>query len=84
MPASEHPYYKYFPEIGEEEYESYIGLPIQLQNRFMGVLVGQTNERRLIHPSEESFFQIISNRLAALLEVADSLERLKPPTFCIP
>lgn len=80
MPASEHPYYKYFPEIGEEEYESYIGLPIQLQNRFMGVLVGQTNERRLIHPSEESFFQIISNRLAALLEVADSLERLKPPT----
>ena len=79
MPASEHPYYKYFPEIGEEEYESYIGLPIQLQNRFMGVLVGQTNERRLIHPSEESFFQIISNRLAALLEVADSLERLKPP-----
>lgn len=80
MPASEHPYYKYFPEIGEEEYESYIGLPIQLQNRFMGVLVGQTNERRLIHPSEESFFQIISNRLAALLEVADSLERLKPPS----
>ena len=80
MPASEHPYYKYFPEIGEEEYESYIGLPIQLQNRFMGVLVAQTNERRLIHPSEESFFQIISNRLAALLEVADSLERLKPPS----
>ena len=80
MPASEHPYYKYFPEIGEEEYESYIGLPIQLQNRFMGVLVGQTNEQRLIHPSEESFFQIIANRLAALLEVADSLERLKPPS----
>ncbi len=80
MPASEHPYYKYFPEIGAAEYESYIGLPIQLQNRFMGVLVGQTNERRLIHPSEESFFQIISNRLAALLEVADSLERLKPPS----
>lgn len=78
MPASEHPYYKYFPEIGEEEYESYIGLPIQLQNRYMGVLVGQTNEQRLIHPSEESLFQIISNRLAALLEVADSLERLKP------
>nr|NIT14556.1 GAF domain-containing protein [Candidatus Dadabacteria bacterium] len=52
MPASEHPYYKYFPEIGEEEYESYIGLPIQLQNRLMGVLVGQTNEKRLIHPSE--------------------------------
>lgn len=77
MPASEHPYYKYFPEIGEEEYESYLGAPIQLQNTLMGVLVGQTNEKRLIHPSEESLFQIISSRLAALLEVADSLERLK-------
>lgn len=78
MPASEHPYYKYFPEIGEEEYESYIGVPIILQNKLMGVLVGQTNIKRLIHPSEESLFQIIANRLAALLEVADSLERLKP------
>lgn len=77
MPASEHPFYKYFPEIGEEEFESYIGVPIQLQNRFIGVLVGQTKEKRLIHPSEESIFQIISSRIAALLEVADSLERLK-------
>ncbi len=81
MPASEHPRYRYFPEIGEEEYESYIGVPIILQNRCIGVLVGQTKEKRLINPAEESLFQIIASRLAGLLEVADRLERLKTPSI---
>lgn len=81
MPASEHPRYRYFPEIGEEEYESYIGVPILLQNRCMGVLVGQTKEKRLITPAEETLFQIIASRLAGLLEVADRLERLKTPSI---
>ncbi len=81
MPASHHPRYRYFPEIGEEEYESYIGVPILLQNQCLGVLVGQTKERRLINPAEETLFQIIASRLAGLLEVADRLERLKTPSI---
>ncbi|MGH7889618.1 MAG: GAF domain-containing protein, partial [Thermodesulfobacteriota bacterium] len=81
MPASHHPRYRYFPEIGEEEYESYIGVPILLQNQCLGVLVGQTRERRLINPAEETLFQIIASRLAGLLEVADRLDRLKTPSI---
>ncbi len=81
MPASKHPRYKYFPEIGEEEYESYIGVPILLQNRCIGVLVGQTKEERVINPAEEMLFEIIASRLAGLLEVADRLERLKTPSI---
>jgi phosphotransferase system, enzyme I, PtsP len=80
MPASHHPRYKYFPDIGEEEYESYIGVPILLQNKCLGVLVGQTKERRLINPAEETLFHIIASRLAGLLEVADRLERLQTPS----
>ncbi|HWP91329.1 MAG TPA: phosphoenolpyruvate--protein phosphotransferase [Thermodesulfobacteriota bacterium] len=80
MPASHHPRYRYFPEIGEEEYESYIGVPILLQNLCLGVLVGQTREKRLINPAEETLFQIIASRLAGLLEVADRLERLHTPS----
>ncbi|MER3445565.1 MAG: phosphoenolpyruvate--protein phosphotransferase [Candidatus Dadabacteria bacterium] len=80
MPASGHPRYRYFPDIGEEEYESYIGVPILLQNRCLGVLVGQTKEKRLINPAEETLFQIIASRLAGLLEVADRLERLRAPS----
>lgn len=81
MPASEHPRYKYFPEISEEEYESYIGVPILLQNKCIGVLVGQTKEKRIINPAEEMLFEIIASRLAGLLEVADRLERLKTPSI---
>ncbi len=81
MPASHHPRYKYFPEIGEEEYESYIGVPILLQNKCIGVLVGQTKEKRVINPAEEMLFEIIASRLAGLLEVADRLERLKTPSI---
>lgn len=81
MPASQHPRYKYFAEIGEEEYESYIGVPILLQNRCIGVLVGQTKEKRVINPAEEMLFEIIASRLAGLLEVADRLERLKTPSI---
>ena len=81
MPASRHKRYKYFPEIGEEEYESYIGVPILLQNRCIGVLVGQTKEKRAINPAEEMLFEIIASRLAGLLEVADRLERLKTPSI---
>lgn len=81
MPASQHKRYKYFPEIGEEEYESYIGVPILLQNHCIGVLVGQTKEKRPINPAEEMLFEIIASRLAGLLEVADRLERLKTPSI---
>ncbi len=81
MPASEHSHYKYFPEISEEEYESYIGVPIILQNKCIGVLVGQTKEKRAINPAEEMLFEIIASRLAGLLEVADRLERLRTPAI---
>lgn len=81
MPASKHPRFKYFEEIGEEEYESFIGVPLLLQNRCLGVLVGQTRDRRTINPAEETLFQIIASRLAGLLEVADRLERLKTPSI---
>ncbi|MGH7885444.1 MAG: phosphoenolpyruvate--protein phosphotransferase [Thermodesulfobacteriota bacterium] len=77
MPASKHPSYKYFPEIGEEEYESYIGVPIILNNVCVGVLVGQNKDQRPINPAEETLFQIVSLSLAGLLEVADTLDRLK-------
>lgn len=81
MPASRHPGYKYFPEIGEEEYESYIGVPIILNNRCVGVLVGQNRELRPINPAEETLFQIVALSLAGLLEVADTLSRLKTPSI---
>ncbi|MBI9074165.1 MAG: phosphoenolpyruvate--protein phosphotransferase [Desulfatibacillum sp.] len=76
MPASKHPDFKYFPELGEDKYEVYLGVPILLQRKALGVLVAQTANRRSLLPAEQTLFEIIASRLAGLLEVADRLERL--------
>ncbi len=81
MPASKHKNYKYFPEIGEEEYESYIGVPIMLHDMCVGVLVGQNKAPIQITPAEQTLFQIVALRLAGVLEVANTLDRLKPPSI---
>lgn len=82
MDASAHPRYKPLPHIaGEKEYDCYLGVPIVLNNRPVGVLVGQTGERRHITPAEQTLFEIISSRLAGLLEVADTLDRLHTPSI---
>ena len=44
-------------------------------------MIGQTIESRHINPAEETLFKIIASRLAGLLEVADTLERLKSPSI---
>jgi phosphotransferase system enzyme I (PtsP) len=79
MPASKHKHYKYIPAIGEKKFESYIGVPIILGQRTLGVLVAQIREQELISPAEETLFQLISSRLAGLLDVANRVEKLKKP-----
>ncbi|MFP4475423.1 MAG: phosphoenolpyruvate--protein phosphotransferase [Desulfatibacillaceae bacterium] len=78
-PASGHEAFKFFPDIGEERYESYIGVPIMLRGRCLGVLVCQGDKRRVIHPAEQTLLHIVASRLAGLLEVADRLDRLQKP-----
>src|SRR3970282_1458938 len=58
-----------------------MGVLIMLQNKCLGVLVGQTRDKRLINPAEETLFQIIASRLAGLLEVADRLDRPQTPSI---
>ena len=47
-----HPQFKYFPEAGEEPYESFLGVPIGFKTDLEGVLVVQTIEPRIYTPSE--------------------------------
>ena len=44
--ASEHPRYKYFPETGEERFESLMAAPLIVRGMAMGVLTVQTTVRR--------------------------------------
>ncbi len=81
MNVSQHPKYKTAPGDPEEKYDCYLGVPIVLNNRCVGVLVGQTSGRRHITPAEQTLFEIIASRLAGLLEVADTLDRLNTPSI---
>jgi len=75
-PASSHPRYKYFPDSGEWAYESYLGAPVLLREKCLGVLVAQYHEEKEFHPSCATLFEIIAGRLAGLLEVAGRIESL--------
>ena len=44
--AISHPRFKFFPEIGEEKYHSFLGVPVGLGNSPLGVLVLQSRRRR--------------------------------------
>ena len=50
--ASEHPRFKYFPEAGEEKYNSFHGLAVIDEGQLQGVLVVQTIEAREYSESE--------------------------------
>lgn len=79
-PASEHPNYKYIPELGEEKFESYIGAPILLGNRALGVLVGQTVQEQPISTAEEILFQFIASRLSGVIELASRVSHIHSPS----
>jgi phosphotransferase system enzyme I (PtsP) len=76
IPASGHPRYKYFPDSGEWEFETFIGSPIMQGSRCLGVLVGQFRDERQIFSSCETLFEIIASRLSGVLEVAGRLESI--------
>ena len=50
--AREHPRYKYFKESGEEEYHSFLGVPLIDRGVLQGVLVVQTKDPRVFRDNE--------------------------------
>ena len=83
--ASSHPNFKYLPDVGEDEYLSFLGVPILSQGSLLGVLVVQSKLRQIFGEQEESFMvtlaaQIgttISRSLEATPIEEDMLQRLK-------
>lgn len=67
--APEHPRFKYFPEADEDEYQSFLGVPVVHEGNVCGVLVVQTIEARTFSPAETSelmkIAELISRRLYA-------------------
>jgi len=66
--AQEHERYRYFPETGEERYESFLGVPIIHHKKVLGVLVVQeASNVRCFDEGEEAFLITVSAQLASVI-----------------
>lgn len=89
--AHKHPNFRYFPEIGEELFKSFMGAPIIHHGVVLGVLVVQQRDARKFEEPEEAFLVTLSAQLAgviahaeatgALQQIANSLQSTLEATF---
>lgn len=74
-PASQHPKYKFFPELGEKAFETFIGVPVMFHRRCLGVLVVQAREEQDRNTSCEELLEIVASRVAHLIEVGGRIDQ---------
>lgn len=65
--AALHPNFQFFPDIGEEPFYAFLGVPIIHQRDVLGVLVVQQAERRRFDDSDEAFLVTMSAQLAGVI-----------------
>lgn len=75
--APVHPRFKFFPELGEERYHSFLGVPVLEREAPLGVLVVQTLRRRSFTDDEVSLLRTIAHQIASVLVRAQLLDSLK-------
>jgi glycogen phosphorylase len=74
-----HPRYKYFKESGEEEYQSFLGVPLIDRGVLQGVLVVQTKEARAFRDQEIRMLVEAANQVAPVVSEARTLDRFIAP-----
>lgn len=67
--APSHPNFKYLPDVGEDEFLSFLGVPVINQGELLGVLVVQCKEKRQFDEQEESFLITLSAQIASIISV---------------
>jgi len=71
--ARDHVNFRYFPETGEERYESLLAAPLIMQSATIGVLVIQTVEARDFEQSDVELIQTCAQLLAPVVTNAQLL-----------
>jgi phosphotransferase system enzyme I (PtsP) len=70
--ASQHPRFHYIPEIGEEPFNAFLGVPVIHHRQVLGVLVVQQREKRRFDESEEAFLVTLAAQLATVIAHAEA------------
>ncbi len=73
--AQNHPNFAYFPETGEELYQSFLGVPVLRGGRVVGVLVVQNTVKKRYGDDEVEALQIIASVLAEMLATGELVDR---------
>ncbi|HUB28899.1 MAG TPA: alpha-glucan family phosphorylase [Terracidiphilus sp.] len=77
--ARNHPRFKYFKESGEEEYRSFLGVPIVDRGVLQGVLIVQTRDARLFRDDEIRMLSEAAGEVAPVVSEARTLDRFIAP-----
>ena len=72
----EHPHFRYFAETGEEQFHTYVGIPLYDRNLTIGVLVVQTREVHEFTAEELATLTTIAFQVAAIVVDARLLDRI--------
>lgn len=71
--APSHPNFKYLPDIGEDEFFSFLGVPVINQGELLGVLVIQSRQKQGFNELEESFMVTLSAQIASIIATSKSM-----------
>src|ERR1017187_3251868 len=77
--AKHHPRFKYFKESGEEEYHSFLGVPLIDRGILQGVLVVQTKDPRTYRDHEIRMLVEAASQVAPVVSEARTLDRFIAP-----
>ena len=75
--ARQHPNFRYFPETGEEVYQSFLGVPILRAGRVVGVLTVQNRARKLYAEEEVEAMQVIASVIAEMFASGELVDAKK-------
>lgn len=71
--APAHPRFRYYPDIGEEAYHAFLGVPIIHRRQLLGVLFVQQRATRRFDESEEALLVTLSVQLATAIAHAQAV-----------
>ncbi len=74
--ASSNPAFRYFPEIGEEPYESFLAVPILRGHTRIGAIVIQNSQKNYFTEQDIQILRAISSQLATTIETTKLLMTL--------
>lgn len=75
--ARQHPRYKHAPEVDEERFNAFLGVPVIHQRKVLGVISVQQKNSRIFDEDEEAFMVTLAVQLASVLAHAETRSLLQ-------